>query len=279
MDEILIYLEIKYSGLSKETRAQITFPHYVALRNPSWSEEDVLHGIIVAEEKRARAARWLEEQRNPTPIRSTQLCYSCKVPWEPNHRCMGKGKKHIIEVHYDSEDEVCEDTELELDAYLEQCDDASTEASDSNMLEEDSDSCTLVDTSDYGTLGEDGDPCVVDRQSEGQDDSTCIAADISHGVDDPTPQQSRDTSGDSHVLAPRDDELPRRVMTPLSSFHTPMIATSQEDISGISDVMEEPCVRTPYCHHSPLYHKDASSHGYMNRYKVFLDDNHEHIKI
>jgi hypothetical protein len=50
-------LEIKYSALSKETRAQITFPQYVALRNPSWSEEDVLHVIIVAEEKRATTAR------------------------------------------------------------------------------------------------------------------------------------------------------------------------------------------------------------------------------
>jgi hypothetical protein len=67
---------------------------------------------------------------------------------------MGKGKKHIIEVHYDSEDEVCEDIELELDAYLEQCNDTSTKASDFDMLEEDSDSCTLADTSDYGMLGE-----------------------------------------------------------------------------------------------------------------------------
>ena len=83
MDKIsfeMTYLEIKYSALSKETRAQINFPRYVALRNPSWNEEDVLHGIIVAEEKRAAASRWLEEQMNPTPIRSTQLCYSCKVP-------------------------------------------------------------------------------------------------------------------------------------------------------------------------------------------------------
>jgi hypothetical protein len=129
-------LEIKYSALSKETRAQITFPQYVALRNPSWSEEDVLHGIIVAEEKRAAIARWLEEQRNPTPIRSTQLCYSCKVPWEPDHRCRGKGQKHIIEVRHDSDDEACEDGSI--DAYLEQSDDDSdscTEASDS-------DSCT-----------------------------------------------------------------------------------------------------------------------------------------
>ena len=64
-------------------------------------------------------------------------------------------------------------------------------------------------------LGEGGDPCVVYRQWEGQDDNTCIETDISHGVDDPTPQQSRYTSGDSHVLALRDDELPRRVVTHL----------------------------------------------------------------
>jgi hypothetical protein len=60
---------------------------------------------------------WKEEQRIPTPIESMQLCYSCKVPWEPEHRCRGKGKKHIIEVHYDSDDEVCEDGAI--DAYLE----------------------------------------------------------------------------------------------------------------------------------------------------------------
>jgi hypothetical protein len=98
---------------------------------------------------RAAAARWKEEEENPTPIRSRQRCYSCKVPWEPDHRCRGKGKKHIIEVHYDSDDEVCEDTEQELDAYLEQSDDASdscTKASDSSTLEEDSDPCTLEDS-------------------------------------------------------------------------------------------------------------------------------------
>ena len=131
------------------TSLKINFLQYVALRNPSWSEEDVLHGIIVAEKKKARVARWMEEQRNPTPIRSRQRCYSCKVPWEPDHRCSGRGKKHIIEVHYDSDDEVCEDTELEIDAYLEQSDDVGdccTKTSDSWTLEEDSDPCTLEDS-------------------------------------------------------------------------------------------------------------------------------------
>ena len=65
MDEIsleITYLEIIYSGLSKETRAQITFPQYLALRNPSWSEEDVLHGIVIEDKKRTTTTtRWMEE--------------------------------------------------------------------------------------------------------------------------------------------------------------------------------------------------------------------------
>jgi hypothetical protein len=78
---------------------------------------------------------------------------------------------------------------------------------------------------------------------DGQDDSTCASVAISHSVDDLTLQQSGDTSGDSHVLAPRLDELPMMTVTHLSSFQTPMIATTHEDISGILDMMEELCVR------------------------------------
>jgi hypothetical protein len=147
MDEIsfeITCLEIKYSALSKETRALITFPQYAALRNPSWSEEDVLYGIIIAGEKRAATTRWLEEQSNPTPIRSTQLCYSCKVPWEPDHRCRGKDQKHLIEAHYDRDGEVCEDGAI--DAQSEQSDD-------------DSDSCTKASDSDSTTEASDSDSC------------------------------------------------------------------------------------------------------------------------
>jgi hypothetical protein len=57
-------------------------------------------------------------------------------------------------------------------------------------------------------LEEEDDPCVVDRQLDGQDDSPSVSADMSHTIDDLTPQQSGDTSEESHVLAPRDDELP-----------------------------------------------------------------------
>jgi hypothetical protein len=34
-----------------------------------------------------------------------KLCFSCKDPWVPGHRCMGKGHIHYIEVESGSEDE------------------------------------------------------------------------------------------------------------------------------------------------------------------------------
>jgi hypothetical protein len=51
------------------------------------------------------------------------------------------------------------------------------------------------------------------------------------------------------VLAPRPDELPMMTVAQLSSFQTPMIATTHEDISGISEMIEEPCVRDAYHGH------------------------------
>jgi hypothetical protein len=38
-------------------------------------------------------------------LRRKKLCFSCKEPWEPSHRCMGKGKVHYIEVLSDSDGE------------------------------------------------------------------------------------------------------------------------------------------------------------------------------
>jgi hypothetical protein len=37
--------------------------------------------------------------------RRKQLCYNCKDPWEPGHRCMGKGNIHYIEFLSNSEEE------------------------------------------------------------------------------------------------------------------------------------------------------------------------------
>jgi hypothetical protein len=85
-----------------------------------------------------------------------------------------------------------------------------------NITDDVSDSCT--EASDSFTLEEDSDPCTLEEQWDGQDDSTYASAVISHTVDDLTPQKSGDTSEDSHVLAPTDDELPMMTMTHLSSF-------------------------------------------------------------
>jgi hypothetical protein len=235
-------LEIMYDGLSEETKAIITFPQYAAYRNPHWSKWDILQGIIIAGEKKKEAARWWEEQRNPTPSRSTQPCHYCKGLWEPDHRC--RDQKHTIETHYDREDEVCVDGAIDVDP--EQSDDDSgscTEASDSDSTSEDSEDDSCTEASDACTLEEDDDPCVVDRQLDGQDDSPSVSADMSHTIDDLTPQQSGGTSEESHVLAPRSDELPMRVVTHLSLVQTPMIATSHEEINGTLGMMDEPSVR------------------------------------
>jgi hypothetical protein len=34
-----------------------------------------------------------------------KLCFSCRDPWVPGHRCMGKGQIHYIEVESSSEEE------------------------------------------------------------------------------------------------------------------------------------------------------------------------------
>jgi hypothetical protein len=102
---IAVSCEIEYHALCERLGPLITLQKFISMKNPSWSEDEVTYWTSIAEGGKARETRWKEAQRNPTPIRCTQLCYSCKVHWEPDHRCRGKGKKHIIEVHYDSDDE------------------------------------------------------------------------------------------------------------------------------------------------------------------------------
>jgi hypothetical protein len=236
--------EREYKTINK---GLITFQSFLSYKNPSWSKKKIANGLKGIKEIR-EALGWnttptrREKQRNPTPSRSTQLCYSCKVPWEPDHRCRGKGKKHIIEVHYDSDDEDSEQSDDDSDS----C----TEASDSESTSEDSDDDSCIEDSDACTLEEEDDPCVVDRQLDGQDDGTSVSADISHTIDDLTPQQGGDTSEESHVLAPRDDELPMGVVAHLSPVQTPMIATSHEEISGTTGMMDEVSVRD--AHHGQV---------------------------
>jgi hypothetical protein len=52
------------------------------------------------------------------------------------------------------------------------------------------------------------------------------------------------------VLAPRDDELPMGAMTHLTPIQTPMIATSDDEISGTLGMMDEPSMRD--AHHGEV---------------------------
>jgi hypothetical protein len=38
-------------------------------------------------------------------LRRKQLCFTCKEPWDPTHKCMGKGNDHYIEVFLEDEEE------------------------------------------------------------------------------------------------------------------------------------------------------------------------------
>jgi hypothetical protein len=52
------------------------------------------------------------------------------------------------------------------------------------------------------------------------------------------------------VFSPTDDQPPMGAVTHLSPVQTPMIATSHEEISGTSGVIDEPCVRD--AHHGQV---------------------------
>jgi hypothetical protein len=101
----VVSCEREYHALCERLGPLIMSQKFISMKNTIWSEDEVTYWTSIVERNRARATIWREAQRNPTPIRSMQVFYSCKVPWEQDHRCRGKGKKHIIEVHYDSGDE------------------------------------------------------------------------------------------------------------------------------------------------------------------------------
>jgi hypothetical protein len=110
------------------------------------------------------------------------------------------------------------------------------------------------------------DSCAFEGQLDGQDDNACPSSSPSNNVEDSTLQHSGDTSEDSYVLALKhdemrrlddlpmgvdmasrkscmeDDELPMMSEPHFSSSQSPMLAMTHEDISGIPDMVEEPCV-------------------------------------
>jgi hypothetical protein len=116
------------------------------------------------------------------------------------------------------------------------------------------------------TKTEASDSCTFEGQLDGQDDSAYPSSSPSGNVKDSTLQHSGHTCEDSYVLALKhdeirrlddlpmgvdmasrkscmeDDELPMMSEPHFSSSHSPMLATTHEDISGILDMVEEPCV-------------------------------------
>jgi hypothetical protein len=38
-------------------------------------------------------------------LKRKQLCFTCKEPWNPSHKCMGHGQVHYIEVTSNNEEE------------------------------------------------------------------------------------------------------------------------------------------------------------------------------
>jgi hypothetical protein len=109
------------------------------------------------------------------------------------------------------------------------------------------------------------DSCAFEGQLDGRDDSACPSSSPSGNVEDSTLQHTGDTCEDSYVLALRhdeigrlddlpmgvdmasrkscmeDDELPMMSEPHFSSSQSYMLATTHEDISGIPDMVEEPC--------------------------------------
>jgi hypothetical protein len=120
------------------------------------------------------------------------------------------------------------------------------------------------------------DSCAFEGQLDGQDDSACPSSSPSGNVENSTLQHSGDTCEDSYVLAIRhdeirrlddlpmgvdmasrkscmeDDELPMMSEPHFSSSQSPMLATTHEDISGILDMVEEPCVGIVHKGHMDL---------------------------
>jgi hypothetical protein len=179
--EEIIYCDMEYQALSETFRAQITFQQLVSINNPRWSEDDIAvwakkieegtYWRRKAEENRAQTFRKVDTsprtsgfkgaQIEPTTIRSREISYSCKEPWELDHKYKGKGRVHYIEVHYDSDDE---------DVY----------------------EVAFFDTS----LEQAIDSCASNGQLDGQDDSACALVSRSDSVEDSTLHHSGDTLED-----------------------------------------------------------------------------------
>lgn len=56
------------------------------------------------------------DQESRNELRRKKLCFNCKEPWELAHRCLGKGKVHLIEVIYEDEEQEEQDPSTDEDS-------------------------------------------------------------------------------------------------------------------------------------------------------------------
>jgi hypothetical protein len=49
--------------------------------------------------------RGMMDENTRRELKRKQLCYTCKEPWDPSQKCMGRGKAHYIEVTFDNEED------------------------------------------------------------------------------------------------------------------------------------------------------------------------------
>ena len=43
------------------------------------------------------------DEETRSELRRKKLCFTCREPWVPGHRCLGKGQVHYIEVALESD--------------------------------------------------------------------------------------------------------------------------------------------------------------------------------
>jgi hypothetical protein len=115
-------MEREYNSRSAGFRRLVTLGEYCNIKYKGRPKE-YYRGLITDRRMYGRALpngrvipKFLDKQQSEEKIRrlephrsmetkGKELCYHCKEPWEPDHRCRGKGKVHYVEVHYDSDDE------------------------------------------------------------------------------------------------------------------------------------------------------------------------------
>jgi hypothetical protein len=187
-------------------------------------------------------------------LKSKELCYSCKEPWELDHRCRGKGKVYYIEVHYDSDDDEDDRLAARDTPSVELSSEVSTHVGQVEELDMERTIPQfdhLVGHEEY-VHKEAALDASLEQSHEANDTHTSNGQSDDHGLDVLAPRQDEiQMLGDlplgvdltSKKSCVGDDEPPMELsVTHSSPSQSPMLGMTHEDISGMMDVVEESCV-------------------------------------